>query len=273
MKTILEVIDLSTSFLKERGIERPKREAEDLIACALKLRRLDLYLQFERPLTEPELAAIRALIARRAKGEPKDYIIGEISFANVALEVTPAALIPRPETEILVEKIEVSDGKLLDLCTGSGAIAIALKKKYPNLEVTASDLSDAALQLAQKNSAKNNVQITFIKSDLFENIKEKFNTIVCNPPYVSLKEYQNLSREVHFEPKMAFIGGEDGLSFYRRLAQEIKEFLLPGGRAWLEIGSGQGDSVAAIFSAAGFNVEIEKDWAGLDRFCFLLKEI
>lgn len=270
MKTLLDVIQRSESFLQERGIERPRREAEEVIADALGVRRIDLYLQFERPLTEEELAKLREPVVRRGNREPAAYIAGTVSFCDLSIKVTPDVLIPRPETEILVEKIAETlkgcdlEGKTLwDMCCGSGCIGLALKKKFPSLNIVLSDLSDKALAIARQNGDG----VAFRQGDLFTPFEgETCDLFVCNPPYVTEEEYAGLTPEVKAEPKMALIGG---LVFYERIAARLFHFLNPGGMAWFEIGSGQGEHVKRIFNGKG---RIENDWAGHTRFFFLERD-
>lgn len=270
MKTLLDVIQRSELFLKERGIERPRREAEEVIADALGMRRIDLYLQFERPLTEEELAKLRDPIVRRANHEPAAYISGIVPFCDLEIKVTPDVLIPRPETEILVEKITETlkgrdlEGKTLwDMCCGSGCIGHSLKKKFPVLNVVLSDLSEKALAVARQNGTG----VAFKQGDLFAPFEgEACDFLVCNPPYVTQEEYDGLAPEVKAEPKMALIGG---LEFYRRIAEKLFDFLKPGGMAWFEIGSGQGEDVKKIFNNNG---SVENDWAGHTRFFFLERD-
>lgn len=267
MKTVLDVLLASESFLKERGIDRPRREAEEVIANTLGMHRIDLYLQFDRPLTEEELCRLRIVIKKRAEGIPAAYISGTVQFADLTLRITPDVLIPRPETEILVEKIsdvlKTQDlhGKVLwDVCCGSGCIGHALKKRFPSLRVILSDLSEKALAVARENG--NDVE--FKLGDLLTPFKnEKCDFFVCNPPYVTEEEYAHLSVEVKAEPKCALVGG---LVFYERLAARLPFHMNQGGLAWMEIGTGQGEAVKKIFDGKG---SVEKDWAGHDRFFFL----
>lgn len=281
MKTLLEILRLSENYLKERGIERPRREAEDLMAYILESRRLDLYLQFERPITEKELTALREVLKRRAKGEPFSYITGKVTFFGVNCTVTPAVLIPRPETELLVEKVirnlEPLDlnGKVLwDVCCGSGCIGLALKKRFPQLHVVLSDYSEEALAVAQKNAADlgQGFEVEFLQGDLFAPFSGKScDFFISNPPYITEAEYAQLSREVLNEPKIALVSGPHGTEFYSRIAQELSTYLNPGGRGWLELGTGQGASVKNIFESKGWSCQFECDYAGHDRFFFLEK--
>jgi release factor glutamine methyltransferase len=270
MKTIGEVLRLSTDFLDQRGVAKGRRMAEELMAACFGVERLDLYLQFEKPVVESELADLREKLKRCARGEPVQYVIGEVSFYGVRIQVDPRVLIPRPETEILVDIIakRKPTGTLWDVCTGSGYIGIALKKACPNLDVTLSDLSEDALDLAAQNAKLNGVEVRLLQGDLLEPFQgEKADIVVCNPPYVSKAEYSTLDPSVReFEPKGALIGGESGTEFYERLALELPPFLNAKAKVFLEIGTGQGERIQAIFGGRG---KVEKDWAGHDRFFFL----
>lgn len=279
MKSLLEVLKLSTSYLEQRGIKNARRQAEEIISDALGLQRLELYLQFERPMVESELELCRERLARRAKGEPIQYIRGEVEFLDCSFRVTPSALIPRQETEILVDKIihdlskcDLNEKSLWDICCGTGCIGIALKKRFPNLTVVLSDISPEALQLAQENAKRNNVDVAFLKGDLLVPFAGKMTDyIVCNPPYVAENEYAGLDIEVRgHEPRLALIGGPTGLEFYERLAAELPRHMKPAGKVWFELGKGQGSAIQNIFNKLPAKVSrIEQDWAGHDRFFFL----
>lgn len=279
MKTLGEVLNLSIQYLQERNISRPRRQAEELLSHLLSLERIHLYMHFDRPLEERELVVFREWLFRRGKGEPLDYILREIKFFDCSLEVNSSVLIPRPETEIFVDKIckilENLDlkGKVAwDLCSGSGCIGIGIKKKLPELQMTLSDLSSKALVVAKRNIERNDLAITLIEGDLLKPYKgQKSDFIFCNPPYVSENEYTSLDHEVReFEPKLALVGGSTGLEFYARLAHELPEYLNPRARVFFEIGSSQGEKILSLFSASCWTRKsIEKDWAGHDRFFFL----
>jgi release factor glutamine methyltransferase len=271
MKTLLEILNLSASFLQEKGIERARREAEWLIADALELKRLDLYLQYDRPLQEEELVRCREAVKRRSSGEPSQYIAGKVSFGGCEFFVGKDVLIPRPETELLVEMVakemENCEGKiLLDLCTGSGCIGISLKKRFPSLEVFLIDISYEALEVAKKNALHNNVEVTFLQGDLFEPFEGKqCDYFVCNPPYIAEHEYSTLAKEVReFEPKIALVSGASGYEIYEKIAYSLKNHLLPKGKGWLELGSGQGERAVSIFK--DYNASFQKDWSGHDRY-------
>jgi release factor glutamine methyltransferase len=279
VKTVIEILKLSTAFLEKQGIESPRKSAEEVIADALGFTRMRLYLEHDRPLNEEELDLIRARLKRRAAGEPAAYIRGEVEFYGCDIQVTQAVLIPRQETEILADKmaewlrfIPLKGKRFLDLCCGSGCLGIAMKRKFPDLTVILSDYSHEALEVAKANALKNEVAIEFLEGDLLEPLKNgKVDFVVCNPPYISEEEYASLSPEVkNFEPKLALVGGQDGLQFYRRLREALPLHLYPSGRVWLEIGANQGADVLKLFSGPIWkSVRIEKDWAGHDRFISL----
>lgn len=276
MKNILDVLTLSTDYLKQRGIANPRRQAEDLIADALQLKRLQLYVEFERPLNDLELDLCRKNLSRRGKGEPLQYIRGFVEFCDCRIQVTPDVLIPRQETELLAEKIikDLSQvdckGKILwDVCAGSGSLGLAIKKRIPDLTVVLSDLSQAALELAKKNAQENKLDVQFLLGDLLEPFSgQTCDFFVCNPPYIAEGEFAGLDPEVkNFEPKGALIAGASGLEFYERLAKELPKYLKKGGRGWFELGTGQGEPVLALFSGSGWkDCRYEKDWSGHDRF-------
>jgi release factor glutamine methyltransferase len=279
MKTLGEILTISAGFLKEKKCPRFRRGAEELIAHVLKLKRLDLYMLFDRPVQEAELETLRAFLKRAAKGEPVEYIIGEVLFYHCQLSIGPGVLIPRPETEILVDlacrmlrTVDLHQKIAWDVCTGSGCIGIAVKKACPDLCISLSDISEKALEIVAMNACKNDVQMEFLKGDLlapFDGRKADF--IFCNPPYISSEEFLTLDPSVKdYEPSEALIGGDDGLSFYRRLENELPSYLNPQAKIFLEIGRDQGASVLNIFSRKGWkNRRVEKDWAGHDRFFFL----
>ena len=277
MKTIAEVIALSADYLRERKIEKPRRLAEDLLAAALKMKRLDLYLQFDRPLIDLELQKMRSFLKRKIAGEPFEQIAGEVEFYGCAITVTPDVLIPRPETEILVDLIakEVESGTLWDLCTGSGCVGLALKKAKPELNVILSDICPKALAVAQKNGEKNQLSVEVRQGDLLAPfIGQKADIVVANPPYISKKGWEGLDAGVRdFEPSLALVGGQSGLEFYERLSQELPLFLKPKAKVFFEIGYDQGEALKKLFaSSIWVKMRLLKDWAGHDRFFFLETE-
>ncbi len=282
MKTVLEVLNLAVDFLASKGIMNPRRDALDLFSHILEVKPLDLYVQFDRPLQETELSAFRTNLLRRSKGEPYQYISGVVNFFDCKFLVTKDVLIPRQETEILVDKIakrlkgESLEGRVLwDICCGSGCIGISLKKCFPELTVVLSDLSSEALTIATRNAVENEVDVSIRHGDLLQPFAgEKAHYVVCNPPYVSEDEYPALDVEVrNFEPKLALVAEDCGLSFYKRLAMELNTYLHPKGKVWLEIGSLQGQAVKDIFKGADYpQSQLLQDWSGHDRFFLLENE-
>jgi release factor glutamine methyltransferase len=279
MKTVLEVVNLSAEFLENKGIKHGRREALDLISFSLDVRPLDLYVQFDRPLDEKELERCRSLLKRRAVGEPIQYIRGKVEFFNCTIKLSRDVLIPRQETEILVDQVatclakEELAGKLLvDLCCGSGCIGIALKRRFPDLQVVSTDLSPEAVAIAKANATLNNVEVDFLVGDFLQPLKgRRLDYLVCNPPYIAEEEFSQLEIEVrNFEPKMALVGEDQGLAFYKRLAKEIPDVMSAGAKIWLELGHEQGKEVLDIFKdCPAKKMEVLQDWSGHDRFFFL----
>lgn len=273
-KTLGEIVRLSYDFMQSKNAKVGRHELEECIAGTLGFKRLDIYLNFDKPLNEDELSRIREKVKRLASNEPLQYIEGEVSFYACKIRVDKRVLIPRPETELLVDKIvktlkvqDLHTRVLWDICTGSGCIGIAIKKALPALDVSLSDISKESLELARENANANDAQVSIVQGDLFLPFQGKMaDFIVCNPPYVSKKEYEMLDPHVKdFEPELALVGGESGLEYYERLARDAKRFMVPSGLGFLEIGAGQGNSVIKIFSSYS-NVSCIKDLAGLDRF-------
>jgi release factor glutamine methyltransferase len=276
MQTVLDILTLSADYLAKRGVERPRRQAEELLADLLRVSRMDLYLSHDKPIDEQELQKCREWLKRRGNGEPLQYIVGEVEFLDCHLTVTPDVLIPRPETEILADTIakylksqETTGKHLWDVCCGSGCLGIALKKKVPSLSVTLVDICPKALAVAAKNATDNGVEVACVLGDLLRPLDgQRADYVVCNPPYVSVAEYEALQQEVReHEPKGALVSGSTGLEFYQRLAVDFPAHLAKHGRVWLEIGSDQGAAVSALFSGAPWvHQKVEKDWSGRDRF-------
>lgn len=294
MKNIEEVLAFSKDYLEKAAVENPRYSAESIIAHALACNRLDIYLNYDRPLTTAELDKIRILLKRRRAKEPLQYLFEETEFFNCKLKITKDVLIPRPETEELVEFVyktiykdlfgeekngskvfnkEVTAKKTLwDICTGSGCIAISLKKLFPSFEVNASDISIEALNIAKKNATINECGVDFRLGDLLLPFKnEKADYLICNPPYISEKEFSFLSDDVkNFEPKIALVAKEDGLEFYKRFADILPAFLTPKAKVFFEIGYGQGEMVKDIFvDRIWRSKKVYKDLSGKDRFFFL----
>lgn len=276
MKTVKTILELSSDFLQKHGVKRARFVADTLLSHYLGLERIALYMHFDRPLVEQELALFREALKRAAKHEPLDYILGEVEFFGTKIKVGPGVLIPRQETEILMEHVcrslDGTEKMALDLCTGSGCIAASLKNRVPSLAVTGVDLSKEALAIAKSNHD----QVEWVEGDLTGPLfGKKFDLVICNPPYVTQREYEELERSVRdYEPKMALVAGERGTEFYSRLERELPGFLQPGAKLFFEIGTGQGKKVQEIFSSAHWeNQQVVLDLAGHERFFLLnLKE-
>lgn len=256
----------------------PKREAEELLAFLLHMKPLELYLHFKEPCGDDTLSLYQGLIKKRLIGEPLAYILGFVPFLKCDIHVNRCVLIPRPETELLAATIikELKNEKektLLDLCTGSGCLGIAIKKECPGLNVILSDISKEALKIAKENASLAGVTVTILHGDLLSPFKGAADYVVANPPYVSEEEYRHLPEEIRsFEPKGALLAG-DGLLFYRRLAKDLPFHLKKGSKIWLEIGKDQGPSVKKIFSSLSKKEgQIDKDFSGHDRFFSLVME-
>jgi release factor glutamine methyltransferase len=297
--TILEVLKWTTSRFAERGLASPRLDAELLAAHAFGLARIALYAQFDRPLQPTELGALRALVKRRQAGEPVAYITGRKEFWSLDLAVDPRVLIPRPDTETAVELVldllrpprpqpreEDSTEKatattaavvqpppvrIADIGTGSGAIALALKRELPHAEVTAVDVSPDALTVARGNADKLGLVIDFVSGSLAAPLagRAPFDVIVANLPYIPRAEIAGLAPEVQTEPRLALDGGPDGLDLVRQLVLQAGALLRPGGRLVLEIGQGQAAATAALCRAAGFaSVGTRRDLDGVERVVF-----
>lgn len=267
---------------RAKGMDNPKQQAEDLLCDLLSFSRSELHLKQHLLFPDEKKLLAQQWTQRRLKGEPLPYLSGHVQFYGCRLEITPAVLIPRPETEVLVDKIaeylkhENLEGKILwDLCCGSGCIGIALKKKFPALHVSLSDCSSEALALAARNAIANGVEVACYFGDLLAPFSgQKAHYIVSNPPYISEDEYLKLDPEVRdYEPRLALVAGNSGLDFYRRLADELQSHLYSKGRVWLEIGYRQGEAVKELFKGPSWkNRRFENDWAGHHRFFFLENE-
>lgn len=272
MSNILEnALKDGKQILKTAGISSWALDADVLMAHATKMRREELITNNRYNLPFEELEAFQSFIERRRKLSPIAYITNHIEFMGLDFFVNENVLIPRPDTEILVEAVikhinESGTEVVLDMCTGSGAIAISIAHYCPKVKVTAVDISQEALEIARLNSEKNNVRIDFIESDMFESVKSSFDIIVSNPPYVSKSEMSLLEANVYdYEPHMALCGGQDGLSYYKILAK-ARTYLCPEAIMCVEIGAYQKDDVIDIFKEEDFHLKSSlKDLAGLDR--------
>ena len=273
--TVLEVLQSSTAYFKKRGIESPRLNAEHLLAHALGRTRMELYLEFERPLGETELAPLRRLVQRRGEGEPLQHLLGTVEFCGHTFLCDKRALVPRPETEQLVElvesKIENRKSKILDVGTGSGVIALTLAKKFPEAEIFAVDVSEDALALARENAIRLGVngRVQLRRSNLLENLDERFDLIVANLPYIAMQDRQTLSREVLRDPEVALFAGTRGDELLRELIEQAPERLCPGGLLALEIGLGQSDALLSALAEKKYrDICSKNDYSGVIRFLF-----
>jgi release factor glutamine methyltransferase len=253
--TLIDVLRLSTTYLGDHGSTSARLDSELLCAQALGLRRIDLYLQFDRPLDAAELTSIRELVRRRGNGEPVAYITGTREFYGRPFTVTRDVLVPRPDTETLVQLavafLRARPGaqlRVADLGTGSGCIAITLGAEVPGMSVIATDVSHAALDVARANAAALDVDVAFVESSWADSLDGRFDLIVSNPPYVTTEELEAVDRDVRdFEPRDALLGGQDGLDAYRALLASIRE-RVTSARLMLEVDPRHADAVAALVS-------------------------
>lgn len=277
MLTVLEALKKSTEYLENKGIESPRVNSEIMLAHILKCKRLQLYLSFDKPLSENEQNIYREFLQRRAKREPVQYITQSVEFYGLEFEINNSVLIPRQETEILVETIlneikNYNQINILDIGTGSGNISIAIAKNYLSSKITAIDLSKSALELANKNAQNHGVvkQINFIEYDILKsnnNLSLQFDLIVSNPPYISNKDYSNLEPELkNYEPSTALTDFSDGFNFYNIICKRSKQLLKENGKLFFEIGQGQSEKVKDIMNNNNFeNIKFANDYQNIKR--------
>ncbi len=273
--TVVQLLRWTADYFNGKDIESGRLEAELLLAHTLDLDRIGLYLHFDRPLTPAELADFRAKVQRRARREPIQYILAEAEFWSLPLQVGPDVLIPRSDTEVLVEEALQrlqQGGSMLDVGTGSGAIAIAVAAERPAVEVTAIDCSRPALTVARANAERHGLsgRITCREGDLAALPAGPYDLVVSNPPYIAEPEWAGLMAEVRdHEPRIALHGGIDGLDAYRHLARQAMTVLKPGGWLLVEVGAGQADAVRELFEQAGLSaLGVRKDYAGIARVVY-----
>lgn len=272
MTTVLETIEKGTAYLEKRGIEDARRNMQMLVAHALGCGRMDLYVQFDRPLDEPALAPLRDMLKKRGEGIPLQHLLGTVGFHRREFRTDARALIPRPETEELAEWILSWDlpstQRVLDMGCGSGVLGLTLAAERPGWHVTLADTSPDALALARENAGALGIcNAEFIQSDLFSQLSGPFDGIVANLPYVPERDRATLTREVMHDPALALFGGEDGLDVIRRFAPDACHHLAPGGWIALEIGHDQASPVERILQNAGFTaIETKTDLSGIPRF-------
>ena len=281
MLTVLESLELSSQFLEKKGIESARMNAELLLANILECQRLDLYLRFNQPLNKIETNTYRDYITRRGNFEPYQYIVGDVEFYGLKFFVDKSVLIPRQETEILIETIlekypKDDELKILDIGTGSGNIPISLAMNLPESKVISIDVSQDAIKIAEQNRELHDLKsrVGFIKSDILTDNLEKYNNtfdiIVSNPPYVKNEEFETLQKEItEFEPEIAVTDFDDGLKFYKEISIKSKALLKENGMLFFEVGKEQVEDVKEIMRENGFqNIEIQKDLSEIERVVF-----
>lgn len=274
-----DLLTFGQETLKLAGIYEWNYDSRALLEWVCHISRTDLLLEPDLNVSDEKALEYKSYIERRACHEPLQYLMGECEFMGLPFKVNPSVLIPRQDTEVLIEWIIDREKmnwqkfvKVLDVCTGSGCIAISLdvlwrENGYKPLKVDALDISKEALEVSRKNNELNHGNVSFFESNMFENVHDEYDIIVSNPPYIPTKVVDELMEEVvGHEPRLALDGMEDGLCFYKILAREGKKHLKDGGRLYLEIGHDQGESVPALLKEEGFmNMEVRKDLAGNDR--------
>jgi release factor glutamine methyltransferase len=273
--TVLEVLQATTAYFKKHNVENPRLNAEHLLAHVLGRKRIELYLEFEHVLPESELAPLRDLVKRRGEGEPLQHLLGTVEFCGHVFLCDKSAMVPRPETEELVEliesRIENRESRIVDVGTGSGVIALSLAMKFPEAEILAVDISDDALARAQENAARLNLadRVLFLKSDLLEQVEGSFDLVVANLPYISIEARETLSREVLHDPEIALFAGAQGDELVRELIGQTPSRLRPGGMLALEIGIGQSEALLSALTEKNYRDICSKtDYSGMTRFLF-----
>jgi release factor glutamine methyltransferase len=274
-----QALKLGIDLLKKNSISDSKKNAEILLSSVLNLKRYDLFLNLKKEINKKDFKKYLFYLNQRSKNKPIEYITKQADFYNLDLYINENVLIPRVETELLVDlaikeikKTNYKNKILFDICTGSGAIGLSIKKTLSNLNVYLSDISSKALYVAKKNAKKNNVNVFFKKGDLldpFKNLKADY--IICNPPYISEDEYANLDPSVKdYEPKLALIAKNKGLKFYQKLEKELKNYLNSCSKVFFEIGYMQKNDILNVFSNKIWkNKKVIKDYSNNDRFFFL----
>lgn len=272
MSTVLETIDGGTRYLEKRRVDDARRNMQMLVAGQLGCTRMDLYLQFDRPLDEQVLAPLREKLKRRGEGVPLQHLLGSVWFHNREFKSDARALIPRPETEELAEWIlswgNSESRRVLDMGCGSGVLGLTLAAERPAWHVTLADVSPDALALTRENAAQLGISnITTIETDLFDRLDGTFDGIVANLPYVPESERASMSREVLHDPALALFSGSDGLDLIRRFIPQAFDYLNPGGWLALEIGHDQASQVTGFLQASSFtSIEVKTDLSGVARF-------
>jgi release factor glutamine methyltransferase len=273
--TVLEVLQTTTAYFKKHNIESPRLNAEHLLAHVLGQKRIELYLEFERVLTESELVPLRDLVKRRSEGEPLQHLLGTVEFCGHVFLCDKRALVPRPETEELVELLKSGirnpESEILDVGTGSGVIALTLAMEFSEAKISGIDISEDALDLAGKNAGRLNLRdrVRFFKSNLLENVDGVFDLIVANLPYIAARDRHMLSREVLHDPEVALFAGGQGDELVRALIDQAPARLRPGGMLALEIGLDQSEALFSRLAEKNYrDICLKNDYSGRPRFLF-----
>jgi release factor glutamine methyltransferase len=275
--TARDLLRDAAARLKRAGVEEPEKEAELIVTGAAGVDRVSLYRD-NPALTSECVERVRSMVGRRLTREPLQYILGQVDFLGLRICVGPGVLVPRPETELLIEALlrymdKDKACRIIDLCTGSGCLALAAARALPRAMVTGTDLSEEALAYARKNAADNKIQnVRFLHGHLYEPVeRESFQIILSNPPYVKTGDLDTLQPEIReWEPREALDGGADGLDFYRRILSLAPDYLIKGGLVVLELGFGQAGEVSTLAGEAGFDIlDVRKDFCGIERIMVL----
>lgn len=289
--TILEALSKATEILRENKISNPRSTAEIFLSSLLNLKRVDLYLNKDKILTQQENEKLNSYLQQRISGEPIQYITGEVGFFGFEFKIDARVMIPRPETEVLVSEIvgqfkktkkEFDPLKVVDIGTGSGVIAITLASELKNSFIYATDISKDALELAKENAERNGVEqrIEFVYGDLFEplikkNFENSIDCVVSNPPYIRDRALENLDKEIKdFEPKVALLSGGDGIGFHKKITEGAVTYLKSGGLLAFEVGLGDAERLTEFIASNNSyeNIKIVKDLAGIKRVVLAMKK-
>jgi release factor glutamine methyltransferase len=281
--TVLEVLQATTAYFKQRNIDNPRLNVEHLLAHVLRRKRIELYLEFERELSETELGPLRELVKRRGEGEPLQHLLGTVEFCGLTFLCDKRAMIPRPETEQLVELLisnfkssqsgsgQTAISRIVDVGTGSGVIALSLAAEFPEAQILGVDVSDYALALAKENAISLSLssRVQFLKNRLLENVEGTFDLIVANLPYISTQDRHTLAREVLHDPEIALFAGVRGDELVRELIDQAPARLRPGGMLALEIGLDQSQEFLSVLTEKNYrDIHSKNDYNGVTRFLF-----
>ncbi len=278
LPTLMDLVRRSTEYLASHGITNARRETEWIFAETLRLTRMDLYTRFDMPLEEPEVQRLRALVQRRGRREPLAYVLGNQAFGALSLTVGPGVLVPRPETEELVEFALArfpndAQVRVLDVGTGSGAIALGIKHARPHWQVTATDVSTEALSFASANGTRLGLEVRWCQGHLAQQQIGPFDLVLANLPYIAETERAQCDPELAFEPERALFSGADGLDLMRELVADLPRLCSPIAQVVLEHGWMQGDAIRALAESHGLHAATIQDLSGKDRFAHLQRRV